>query len=112
MQSHFEVLLSKPSSWEPPYVESNSEDSEVPLTFGLNKDWDRDTYHYVCLGCSSAGGEIDDIFRTSSADESEWPYGDTGVPIPLVHEMFAHARQHEIMWRWSVNRIPTPKYDK
>ena len=111
MQKFFEVPVAKPSSWLPPYVEDNAEDSEFPLKFVLNKDFDGDNYHYLCKGCSSAGGEIDDLFRTSSLPESAWPFGD-GVPVPLAHEMYAHGRQHEILWRWAINRIPLPKYDK
>jgi hypothetical protein len=112
MQKVFEVPVVRPSSWKPPHVEDHFEDSSVPLQFKLTRDWDGKTYHYTCSGCMSAGGEIDDIFRTSSGEESEWPYGDDGVPIRLAHEMFAHGRQHNILWRWSVNRIPPPEYDK
>ena len=112
MQKVFTIPIAKPSSWAPPYIDDNLEESEHPIEFSLTKDWQGETYHYVCRSCMSAGGEIDDIFRTSSAEESEWPYGDEGVPVRLAHEMFAHSRQHEIMWRWSVNRIPTPRYDQ
>jgi len=114
MQAVFEVSVAKPSSWDPPYVEENLKNSEVPLQFKLLKDWydgGEETYRYVCFGCRSAGGEIEDLFRTSSALEAEWPEGD-GVPRRLAHEMYAHARQHEVLWRWAVNRIPTPKYDR
>jgi hypothetical protein len=113
MQRIFQVPIAKPSSWLPPYVEENSEDSDYPLEFGLCKDAEgADCYYYSCRGCLSAGVEIDDLFKTSSAPESAWPYGDEGVPISLAHEMFAHGRQHEILWRWAVNRIPPPKYDR
>jgi hypothetical protein len=112
MQRTFQATISKPSSWLPPYIDDNLEESKYPLEFSLQKDWQGDTYHYVCRSCMSAGGEIDDIFRTSSAEEKEWPYGEEGVPIRLAHEMFTHSRQHEIMWRWALNRIPTPACDK
>jgi hypothetical protein len=112
MQKIFQIPVVRPSSWLPPFVEENEESSDVPLEFGLSRDWDAETYYYRCKGCHSAGGEIDDLFRTSSAEESEWPYGDEGVPVRLVHEMYAHGRQHEILWRWSINRIPTPRYDR
>ena len=112
MQKLFHVPISKPSSWVPPYVEEASEESEVPLEFILFKNWDEEDHHYYrCKGCYSAGGEIEDIFCTSSMPETAWPFGD-GVPVELAVEMYAHARQHEIMWRWAVNRIPQPKYDK
>jgi len=107
MQLFFEVPVAKPSSWKPPYVEENQEESEIPLRFALTKDAEGDNYHYACAGCLSAGIEIDDLFRTVSLPESAWPYGDDGVPIPLAHQMFAHGRQHEIMWRWAINRIPS-----
>ena len=106
MQRIFKIKIAKPSSWLPPYIEENEEESEVPLSFRLVLV--KDEYHYVCAGCLSAGGELDDIFRTSSLPESAWPFGDTGVPVSLAHEMHTHARQHEILWRWSVNRIPPP----
>jgi hypothetical protein len=111
MQRFFYIPLAKPSSWVPPYVEETSEESEVPLEFILAKNWGgNDLHYYRCNGCYSAGGEVDDIFCTSSRPEAKWPHGD-GVPVALAHEMYAHARQHEIMWRWAVNRIPQPKYD-
>ena len=112
MQKVFQVPVAKPSSWLPPYIEENLEESEVSIEFRLVKDFDGGKYHYACRGCSSAGGEIEDLFRTSSLPEEAWPYGDEGIPTPLVHEMFAHGRQHEIFWRWAVNRIPAPRYDK
>jgi hypothetical protein len=110
MQTIFEVTLLKPSSWTPPYVEESEEESEVPLRFRLVKG-DGEHYYYLCLGCLSAGGEIEDIFQTSLAEESEWPCGD-GVPVRMAHEMYDHGRQHEIIWRWSLNRIPPQKLDK
>ena len=110
MQSIFQVFIAKPSSWTPPYIEENLEDSEVPLDFRLFKKPGADEYYYACAGCLSAGGEIEDLFQTSFAEESEWLVGD-GVPVRLAHEMYDHGRQHEIMWRWSVNRIPPPSHD-
>ena len=112
MQKVFMVTISKPSSWRPPFVEDDLKESNFPVEFSLRKDLQGETYHYACRSCLSAGGEIDDIFRTSSAEEPEWPYGDEGVPIRLAHEMFAHSRQYEIMWRWAFNRIPQPRYDQ
>jgi hypothetical protein len=112
MQKVFSIPVIKPSSWKPPYIEDNEEESAVPLEFYLFKNYDSETYFYRCQGCLSAGGEIGDIFCSSTAEETEWPYGDEGVPKRLAHEMFSHARQHEILWRWSINRIPSPIYDK
>ena len=116
MQRIFKVYVAKPSSWQPPFIEENEEVSQVPLTFRLVKDEieppTENQYHYVCAGCLSAGGCVGDLFFTSSLPESAWPFGDEGIPIPLVHEMCAHSRQHEIMWRWAINRIPKQVYDK
>ena len=111
MQSIFQVLVAKPSSWAPPYVEESLEDSEAPLEFRLFKKPEADEYYYACSGCLSAGGEIEDLFQTSSAEEAEWPLGD-GVPVRLAHEMYDHGRQHEIMWRWALNRVPPQRLDK
>lgn len=111
MQKFFTVPICKPSSWDPPYVEEKLEESENPLVFGLFQDESNEgRYQYFCRGCLSAGGEIDDIFRTSSLSENHWPFGE-GVPKELARQMYDHARQHEIMWRWSVLRIPPPAYD-
>ena len=112
MQRIFSTPVAKPSSWQPPFVEGGLEESEVPLQFRLIKDPEGDAYRYFCCGCLSAGGDRNDMFCTSSAEEDEWPYGDIGVPRRLAFEMLSHARQHEILWRWSVNRIPSPEYDK
>ena len=110
MQKVFEIPIVLPSSWQPPYVEENEEQSDFPLEFILFRDFEGLNWHYKCRGRISAGGEIGDIFKTVSLPESEWPVGE-GVPKLLVHEMYSHGRQHEIIWRWAVNRIPSPKYD-
>ena len=111
MQEVFQVPILKPSSWEPPFVEQCSEESENPLEFILTRDSQQeDYYYYRCRGCYSAGGELGDMFRTDSRHERAWPFGE-GVPRELAEEMYSHARQHEIMWRWATNRIPSPKYD-
>ena len=98
----FEVELFLPQNWIPPFIEEiNSKGDEVrTLKFFLRRHPERkDENFYVCSGCLEAGGEIDDIYATSSLPQKSWPLG-KGVPRELAKEMFTHAREHELMWRW------------
>lgn len=113
MKNIFEVSVVVPTSWNPPFVEFDTEESEQPLQFKLVRSWlelDSDIgnrWAFTCLGCSSAGGEIEDIFRTSSfvLDDGGSTYWGKEIPTPVRHEMYEHGRQHEIIWRWAYNRI-------
>ena len=105
MKPVVEVFVQVPTSWVPPFVEDGIEDSEYPLQFSLTRSWsDPDKFVYICKGCLSAGGEVEDIFRTEPFSEEE---NDeiTGLPLRIKHELREHANQHEIIWRWAFNRI-------
>jgi len=106
MNTSVEVGISSPTTWIPPFI-NEEEVTEIPLSFGLLQSLEYPTFfYYVCNGCRSAGGEIDDLFRTSSSQD----WGDEAeVPAVLRGEMLQHARQHEIMWRWSRNRDRKPE---
>jgi hypothetical protein len=99
MQLIVDVPVQIPTSWNPPFV------GEYPLQFSLIRSWsDGDKFVYICKGCLSAGGEVEDVFRTEPFSEEENDET-TGVPLRIKHELREHANQHEIIWRWAFNRI-------
>ena len=105
MKPVVEVFVQVPPSWNPPFVENGIEYSEVPLQFRRARSWPSpDKFIYLCEGCLSSGGEVEDIFRTEPFSEEE-DDEITGLPLRIKSEIAEHARQHEIMWRWAFNRI-------
>jgi hypothetical protein len=105
MKPVVEVFVQVPTSWTPPFVENDIEFSEIPLQFRRLRSWsDPNKFVYICKGCLSAGGEIEDIYRTEPFSEEE-DDEITGLPLRIKTEITEHARQHEIIWRWAFNRI-------
>lgn len=105
MKQIVEVPIQVPTSWKPPYVEDNIEDSENPLHFVLTRSWSEPKkFVYLCEGCLSAGGEVEDVFRSEPFSEEENSEV-SGVLVRIKHELRDHANQHEIMWRWAFNRM-------
>jgi hypothetical protein len=99
-----EVFIQNPLSWAPPFVEENAEMSEVPLQFARARSWaEPGKFVYICKGCLSAGGEVEDVFRTEPFSEEE-DDEIIGLPLRIKKEFMDHARQHEVIWRWSHNR--------
>ena len=100
-----DVPIQVPSSWNPPFVGEDIQDSEHPLQFARVRSWSSpDKFVYICNGCLSGGGEVEDIFRTEPFSEEEYDEI-TGLPLRIKAELREHANQHEIIWRWAFTRI-------
>ena len=105
MQQIVNVPIQTPTSWNPPFVGEDIQDSEYPLQFSRVSSWSSsDKFVYICKGCLSSGGEIEDVFRTEPFSEEE-DDEITGLPLRIKKELREHANQHEIIWRWAFNRI-------